>query len=79
MSVLWKWISQRKLSRGNKARLFLLLNSLIYSVAGILAWLLVRKFALGTWDWALCFVGYPGFFIGYIGGFLFLCQKERNL
>lgn len=75
MSRLWKWVDRRKLSRENKTRLFLFLNSLIYSGEGFLAWLLISKFALGTWDWALCFVGYPGFFVGYIGGFIFLCRQ----
>lgn len=76
MSRLWKWIDVRKMSYKAKTRWFLFLNSLLYSAVGFFAWIIVSRFALDSWDWALCFVGYPGFFVGYIGGFLFLSRHN---
>lgn len=75
MSKLWSWIDGYKLTAEKKTRLFLFINSLIYSIIGFFVWLVVSSFALNKWYWALCFAGYPGFFIGYVGGFLFLCRK----
>lgn len=75
MSSLWKWIDDRKLRKEGKVRLFLLLNSLFFSILGFFVWLIVSRYTLCTLDWALCFVGYSGFFIGYVGGYIFLCRK----
>lgn len=75
MSILWKWVDKKEISNNAKSRLFLILNSLMCSVIGFLIWIIVSRFALNTWDWAICFIGYSGFFIGYIGGFIFLCQR----
>ena len=43
---------------------------------GLLVWGVVRVFALDALPWALCFMGYPGFFIGFIGGIFFLWTKD---
>ena len=75
MSRLWKWVDKKEISNDAKSKLFLILNSLICSAIGFFVWIVVSRFALNTWGWAICFVGYPGFFIGYIGGFIFLCQR----
>lgn len=75
MSILWKWINEKSLSKHTKHNLFILLNSLMCSVVGFLIWLFVSRFTLATWDWAICFAGYSGFFFGYIGGFIYLCQQ----
>lgn len=75
MSRLWKWVDDKNISRDAKTGLFLIFNIILWSVIGFVAWTFVSMFALNTLDWALCFVGYPGFFVGYIGGFIFLCQQ----
>lgn len=76
MDKLWNWVDYKALSRDGKVRIFLCLNCLKYGFLGFVAWLLVSRIALGTVDWAICFVGYPGFFVGYLGGILYLCQKH---
>lgn len=75
MSRLWKWIDSYDVPREKKIRGFLVLNCLVYSLAGFFIWLLVHKFAFDTWDWAFCFAGYPGFFCGFIGGYIFLGRQ----
>ena len=75
MSRLWDWIDSKNISNDMKTSIFLLLNCLKYSILGFLAWLIVSRFALSTLDWALCFTGYPGILIGFIGGYIFLSRK----
>ena len=75
MSGLWKWIDVKEISKEEKIRVFLFLNCLIHGVLGLLVWLVVSRFMLNTLGWAFCFIGYPGFFIGFVGGFLYLCRQ----
>ena len=78
MTRLWNLIDSKEFSYEGKIRIFFSLNCLLYCVLGLIVWLVVRKLVpnINTWDWALCFVIYPGFFIGYIGGFIYLCRKR---
>jgi hypothetical protein len=32
----------------------------------------LRNLNLNNWDWAVVFAGYPAFFIGILGGILYL-------
>ncbi|MGN0160084.1 MAG: hypothetical protein ACI4AQ_01715 [Lachnospiraceae bacterium] len=75
MSRLWEWVDKKNLSEQAKTGVFLFLNMVLYGVLGFLVWMVISRFTLSTLDWAVCFVGYPGFFIGYLGGFFFLCRK----
>lgn len=75
MSRMWNWIDSKNLSDGAKANLFLFISSLISGAVGFIVWLIVSKYALNSWEWAACFVGYPGIFVGFIGGYIFLCRK----
>lgn len=75
MSRLWEWVDKKNLSEKAKTGVFLFLNMVLYGVLGFLVWMVISRFTLSTLDWAVCFVGYPGFFIGYLGGFFFLCRK----
>lgn len=75
MTGLYYLIDKRNISNKAKRNIFLFINSVIFSIVGFMVWLVVSRFTLSTLDWAICFTGYSGFFIGFIGGFLFLCQK----
>lgn len=75
MNTLWKVIGKQDLSKRGKMRWFLVLNCIKYSLLGFFVWLVVRNFAFDTIDWAFCFIGYPGFFFGFLGGYLFLCRE----
>ena len=78
MSKLWCLIDNRDFSNEGKIRVFVTLNCLIYCAVGFFIWLVASRFVLHikTLEWAICFATYPGFFIGYIGGFVFLCRKS---
>lgn len=75
MSVLWKWIDGKDFTEEGKIRFFLIFNCILFSLLGLLAWLIVSRFVLNTLIWAICFTGYPGFFVGFIGGYLYLCRN----
>lgn len=76
MSKLWKWVNEKEMTESWKVRSFLLLNFMKYGLWGFFVWLIVSRFMLRTIDWGICFVGYPGFFIGFLGGYFFLCRKN---
>lgn len=78
MTRLWNLIDKKEFTDEGKIRVFFSLNCLIYCAIGFLLWLVINRFVpnINTRDWALCFAMYPGFFIGYIGGFIFLCRKK---
>lgn len=75
MSKLWEWVDKKNLSEKAKTRVFLFLNIVLCGVLGFLVWMVISRFGLSTLDWAVCFIGYSGFFVGYLGGFFFLCRK----
>ena len=75
MGILWEWLEKKKMDEESKMQFFLFLNTINFGIIGFLVWLVVSRFALHSLTWALCFIGYSGFFIGYIGGFIFSCRK----
>lgn len=80
MTRLWNLIDNRKLSDEGKIRVFFFLNCLVYCVIGLLVWLVLSRLviSINTLEWALCFSIYPAFFVGYIGGFIYLSRKEQR-
>lgn len=75
MEMLWKTVNKPCRSEKTNGNIFLFLNTIIFTCLGLMVWLVVRFFALETIDWAICFAGYSGCFIGFIGGVLFLWRK----
>lgn len=75
MGLLWKCIEKRNMKQRNSNLLFLFMNILMWSFFGLLVWLLFRCFGLDSVSYMICFAGYPGYFVGFIGGILFLWNK----
>lgn len=75
MRRLWKWIADRNISYEKKLKVFLLLNTILFGMLGFVVWAIVSKFTLDTWYFALCFFGYAAFFIGFIGGYIFIVRS----
>ena len=72
MSWVWSF-SQRICKEQKKSQhIFLWLNTVFFGVIGFLVWLVLRNLNLNNWDWAVVFAGYPAFFIGILGGILYL-------
>ncbi len=75
MDFVWKLVNKRNNSETG-VDAFLLLNTIIWSVVGLLFWLIVRNFGLKTIDWAICFVGCFGYMIGFLGGVFYLWRRK---
>ncbi len=75
MTVIWNYVNKRYANDNKKISYFLMANVLFWGVTGFLIWAVIQLFALKTIDYALCFAGYPAFFIGIVGGTLFLWEK----
>lgn len=63
------WTSQRKFN------LLLFLTGILFSLCGVLIWLFVRRWALDSWDWMVCFMGYP-FIIAWFTVFLLTISND---
>lgn len=75
MKRLWNWIDTKNFTKESKIGVFLSLNCILYGLIGFVIWLMVRNVAFDTWESALCFVGYPSVFVGFLGGYFFLCRQ----
>lgn len=75
MELLWSVLEKSKASDSDRKHLFLFFNSICFGILGFIIWLIVSRFTMETVGWMICFIGYPGYFIGFIGGFIYLCRK----
>ena len=76
MGIVWNILSEKICEKNILMKLFLTVNVLIWSAIGYLLWFSVHYFALNSIDWALCFAGYPGILIGFIGGVIYLWNRN---
>ena len=75
MNILLDWIDGTELTYEKKARMFLRLNAVIFGIMGLALWAVIRNIGFDSLGYAICFAGYPGFSIGYLGGFFFLGSR----
>lgn len=59
-----------------QVNLFLVLNTIVWAVIGFAVWCIVRLAALDSIQWVICFMCYPAFFIGIVGGIIFLWNQN---
>ena len=59
LGFLWDHIEQLNLKTENKFHLFRIILEIPAGVIGLLLWLFIRIWCLKTWDWMICFIGYP--------------------
>ncbi|MBR0138232.1 MAG: hypothetical protein IJM15_07465 [Erysipelotrichaceae bacterium] len=75
--MIWKLIKKTDINQKNKHRIFLLINTVLCAAIGFVIWLAGGRNLFGNrWDWMICFIGYPGFFAGYLGGIFFLLNND---
>lgn len=60
-----------------KQKLFIFANTLAWCIIGAVCWFLIGNRLIEDNLYALCFIGYPGFFLGIIGGFLYVNTRGR--
>ena len=56
---LWNRIDHISIKPESKCLLFRIALEIPSGLAGLLLWLILRSWCLKTWDWMVCFVGYP--------------------
>lgn len=77
MERLWDTLGNHGLSAKRRSILFLALNILKFALIGLFAWIAVSSYRKLGIDWLICFVGYPGFFAGYLRGVFFLWNRPE--
>ncbi len=71
MKRLWDALEDHGLSAKKRSILFLILNTLKFALIGLLVWAAASRYWKMGIDWLICFMGYPGFFAGYLRGYSF--------
>ena len=75
MKNIWAYIERKKWHAGTKYRVALLILGTLYALVGLAVWLIIRIWALSTWDWMVCFLGYP-VIISWFVVFLYSCNHD---
>ena len=75
MKKLWNRVDGLNLKAGKKLRLFRLTLEFSSALLGLLIWLLIQNRILNTWDWLICFIGYP-VMITWIASMLYSCNHD---
>ncbi len=75
MKKLWTYIDEKPWSEKTKYRAIILIVSFISGTAGFFIWLMIRTWALSTWDWMLCFILWP-VIISWPAVFLYSCRNR---
>lgn len=76
MNIIWNFINSITANKKSKSYIFLTLTTAICALTGLAIWYFIHFFAFKEISWALCFAGYPGFFIGLIGGVLYIYRHD---
>lgn len=75
MKKLWDFCKEKRMTRENTVRVFLILNIAAWCV---IAWGVISLAALKNVAWLLTIVGYLGFFPGFVGGMLYVMNKGTD-
>ncbi len=75
MKNFWTHIEEKNWNAGKKYRVALLSLGTLYALAGFAVWLIIRIWALSSWNWMFCFIGYP-VVISWIVVFLYSCSHD---
>lgn len=78
MKKIWNTVKTLRLKNEYKNKLFILLSVVEYCLIGGLIWLVLGKIYFPGISWLLCFIGYPGIFIGFFGSILYLYRHDLN-
>ena len=73
MNHLWTYIDHKNWHEETKYRIALLLLGILFALIGFAIWLVIRIWILSSWDWMLCFIGYP-IVISWLVVFFYSCR-----
>jgi len=65
------------MKKERKQKLFLLMNTLLWCAIGALFWFVIGNRLAENNLLIICFIGYPGVFLGIVGGFIYLVNHDR--
>lgn len=74
-NYIWNLVNERAWNRKGKERAFLICSVFFYAMIGLISWAIVGRLFFEQIEWFVCFVGYPGFFLGFVGGIMYLFRK----
>ena len=72
MNTIWNYLHKLNIGTTLQIFLFLFSTTLLSCVMGFIAWYALHFFVLNSISWAISFIGYTGFFVGFFGGILYL-------
>lgn len=75
LKIFYSQIDRLPLGARQKFLLFFLLTGILLSLCGLFAWLIIRRWALNSWDWLICFLGYP-FIIAWFAVYLHTLNSD---
>ncbi|MDO4868676.1 MAG: hypothetical protein Q4A65_00080 [Bacillota bacterium] len=67
-----------KITGKTKQILFILINCMVWCAIGYLGWESVGDQIIRNEYMALCFIGYPGFFLGLVGSIIYLYNHDHS-
>ena len=70
MSLLWRFCCSRIRKPARQAAAFLLLHSVFCGAVGLVLWLIL------SWEWAVVWAGFPAYFLGFLGGTVYLYRVQ---
>ena len=73
MNHLWTYINHKNWHEETKYRIALLLLGILFALIGFGIWLVISIWILSSWDWMLCFIGYP-IIISWFVVFFYSCR-----
>lgn len=75
MKRLWTYIDGKNWRMETKYRAALLIVGAVFVLSGLAVRSIIRIWALSTWEWMACFVGYP-FVISRVVVYLYMCRHD---
>lgn len=76
MNMLYKYLKEAPLARSTKNMIFICVCVLVAVFAGALVWTLMGRLLLPEIVWLLCFMGYSGVFLGFVGSVFYLYKHQ---
>ncbi len=76
MKNLWTYIDAKAWKDETKYVVISMILGTLAGLAGFVLWFIIRSWALSSWDWMVCFIGYP-FVITWL--YVFLYSGRYNL
>lgn len=73
---IWRYLKKQAWSKDREQKIFLVCSVLAFCIVGAVLWGLVGRWFLPEISWMLCFIGYSGFFGGFVGGLLYLWRHD---